>query len=428
MIDQEVIREIRGRIHGKIGLQDAINDELVAEWIENEVFQYASEHYMTLQQKRACIEHIYHSMRGYDVLQTLLNQAEITEIMVNRYDDIYIERGGKLEKTDVQFVSEEKLEDVIQLIVSQINRAVNTSSPIVDARLRDGSRVNIVLPPVSLNGPSITIRKFPEHTLSLDELVERDMLSREAAIFLANMVIAGYNIFISGGTGAGKTTFLNALSGCIPRDERVVTIEDAAELRLLHLPNIVRLEARNANMEGKGEVTIRSLIRNALRMRPSRIIVGEVRGAEAIDMLQAMNTGHDGSISTGHSNSVVDMLSRLETMVLSDAGLPVLVIRKQIAAAIDIIVHLERLRDYSRHVVGISELVGMDGDEFIINPLFQFVEDGAAENSGRLGQLMRTSHTLIRNSKWQKAGGHLGQIFSAVLERHSQPGPGYASS
>ena len=373
-MNDAVIKLIRERIQSRIGVMDDIDDNQVREWIEDEVFHYASEHQMSLDRKKRLIERTYHAMRGYDVLQPLLDDPSITEVMVNRHDEIYIERSGRIEKTDVQFTDEERLHDVIQLIASQVNRVVNTSSPIVDARLRDGSRVNIVLPPISLNGPTLTIRKFPVTSPDLPELAARGMLTQEAAVFLSNMVAAGYNLFISGGTGTGKTTLLNALSGCIPSDERVITIEDSAELRLLHLQNLVRLESRNANIEGKGAIPIRELIRSSLRMRPDRIIVGEIRGSEAIDMLQAMNTGHDGSISTGHSNSVSDMFSRLETMVLSDSPLPLSVIRKQISAALDIMIHIERLRDYSRKVVEICEVCGMKDGEIQVNPILQFQE------------------------------------------------------
>ncbi len=405
MDEAAVIPYIRSRVQERAASIAEIGDDQVRQWIEDEVFLYAREHYLNLEDKRSLIERIFHAMRGYDVLQPLLDDETITEVMVNRFDEIFIERHGKIEKSEVRFARPEDLDDCIQLIASEVNRIVNTSSQIVDARLRDGSRVNIVLPPVSLGGPTLTIRKFPASTPDLDELAARGMLSQEAAGFLSQIVAAGYNIFISGGTGTGKTTLLNALSGCIPKDERVITIEDSAELRLLHLDNLVRLEARNANMEGKGEITIRQLIRTSLRMRPDRIIVGEIRGSEAIDMLQAMNTGHDGSISTGHSNSIADMFSRLETMVLSDTALPLPVIRKQICSAIDIMIHIERLRDYSRRVVEISEVAGLAGDEIQLNPLFRFQECGTAEDGRILGGLKPTGNRLIRRAKWNKAGG-----------------------
>lgn len=413
-MDEQLHALIRQRIQDRIAVHDEIEDDHVKQWIEDEVFAYAQDHHLTLAEKHALIERIYHAMRGYDVLQPLLEDESVTEIMVNGYDEIFIERAGRLEKTDVRFSKPEDLEDCIQLIASQVNRVVNTSSPIVDARLKDGSRVNIVLPPISLNGPSLTVRKFPAITPDLPALVSRGMLSEEAACFLSNMVASGYNIFISGGTGTGKTTMLNALSGCIPRDERVITIEDSAELKLLHLPNLVRLEARNANMEGKGEITIRQLIRASLRMRPDRIIVGEIRGSEAIDMLQAMNTGHDGSLSTGHSNSLLDMFSRLETMVLSDTELPIAVIRKQISAAIDIMIHIERLRDHSRRVVEISEIIGIEDGEIIVNPLFLFAETGEDHNGHVIGSLSHTGRSLQRKNKWVKAGGKDETLYTRM--------------
>jgi len=401
----ELLDLIRRRVQEQIEVVGEIDDEQVRRKIEDEVFHYSREHHLRLEEKRQLIERVFHAMRGYDVLQPLIDDPTITEIMVNRYDEIFIERGGRIEKTSVRFSRPENLEDTIQLIAAQVNRVVNTSSPIVDARLKDGSRVSIVLPPVSLNGPLLTIRKFPAQSPDLAELVAWGMLTEEAAIFLARMVASGYNIFISGGTGAGKTTMLNALSGCIPGDERVITIEDSAELRLLHLSNLVRLEARHANLEGKGEITIRQLIRASLRMRPDRIIVGEIRGSEAIDMLQAMNTGHDGSISTGHSNSVKDMFSRLETMVLSESQLPLMVIRQQISSALDIMIHVERLRDYSRRVVEICEVVGMRDGEIEVNPLYLFRETGQDAQGRIVGRLEHTGNRLIRRTKWLKAGG-----------------------
>jgi pilus assembly protein CpaF len=414
LLDDSLVELIRQHVQDRIGIHEQIDDEQVRRWIEDAVFAHAEQHHLRLNEKRDLIERVFAAMRGYDVLQPLLDDERITEVMVNRYDEIFIERDGRLMKTDVKFRRPEDLEDVIQLIASQVNRVVNTSSPIVDARLKDGSRVNIVLPPVSLNGPTLTIRKFPAKSPDLAELTRRGMLSEQASDVLAKLVAAGYNVFISGGTGTGKTTLLNALSGCIPRHERVITIEDSAELKLLHLTNLVRLETRNANMEGKGEITIRHLIRTALRMRPDRIIVGEIRGGEAIDMLQAMNTGHDGSISTGHANSAADMLSRLETMVLSDAQLPIPVIRKQIGAAIDILIHIERLRDHSRRVTEICEVCGVEDGEILLNPLFTFQEYGEREDGRVEGSLVYTGRKLVRNAKWLKAGGRGETLFEKV--------------
>ena len=317
---------------------------------------------------------VFHAIRGYDCLEELLQDKDITEIMVNGYHTVFVERQGKLERWERGFVSEEKYMDVIQQIVAGCNRIVNESSPIVDARLPDGSRVNIVLPPIALDGAVLTIRRFPEKTYSMEDLSGFEMLSDEITEVLRLLVISRYNVLISGGTGSGKTTFLNALSNFIPKDERIITIEDSAELQLQEIPNLVRMEVRNANMEGKNEISIRELIRTSLRMRPSRIIVGEVRGAEAVDMLQAMNTGHSGSLSTGHANSPIDMLYRLETMVLMGMELPLMAIRQQIASAIDIVIHIGRLPDGSRKVLEISEVNGIKEGEISLHPLFQYTE------------------------------------------------------
>ncbi|MDF2964099.1 MAG: pilus assembly protein, partial [Paenibacillus sp.] len=382
----------------------SVMDDQLMEMIEQEVFSYAFDGYLTAGQKHQLVLRLFHSFRGLDVLQPLVDNPSITEIMINRHDQIFIEQEGRVRLTDVKFESKEKLEDVIQAIVARVNRAVNESSPIVDARLLDGSRVNVVLSPVALEGPAMTVRKFPESPLTLNDLVAKDALSEEAAVFLTRLVKAKYNLFIGGGTGSGKTTFLNALSQYIPEDERLITIEDSAELQIRTVPNLVRLETRNANTEGKGEISIRDLIRSSLRMRPNRIIVGEVRGAEALDMLQAMNTGHDGSLSTGHANSTEDMLSRLETMVLSGAALPVEVIRKQICSAIDVMIHLQRLRDRSRRVTEISEILGLHGGEIQLNPLFQFVERGEDETGRVIGALKATGQELRSADKLAMAG------------------------
>ena len=315
-------------------------------------------------------EEIFSSLKRMDIIQQYLDDESVTEIMINGKDDIFIEKSGKLIKTGKKFDSEKKLNDVIQQIVAGCNRSVNEANPIVDARLSDGARVNIVLAPVALNGPIVTIRRFPKEPITMEKLLSFGSISEEAADFLKQLVIAKYNIFISGGTGSGKTTFLNALSQFIPSDERIITIEDSAELQLLNAENLVRLETRNSNIEVCSPITIRDLIRTSLRMRPERIIVGEVRGAEALDMLQAMNTGHDGSLSTGHANSTIDMLKRLETMVLMGMDLPLEAIRGQIAGGIDIIVHLARQRDHSRKVVEISEITGFVNGVIALNKLF----------------------------------------------------------
>ena len=324
--------------------------------------------------------------------------------MVNGEDNIFIEKHGRTYSIESSFESRQKLEDVIQSVVSKVNRVVNEASPIVDARLADGSRVNVVLPPIALNGPILTIRKFPERPISMKDLIEWGSITEEAAEVLERLVRAKYNIFICGGTGSGKTSFLNALSDFIPRDERIVTIEDPAELQIKNIKNIVKLETRNANTEGKGEITIRDLIRTSLRMRPERIIIGEVRGAEALDMLQAMNTGHDGSISTGHGNSTADMLSRLETMVLSGTMMPLEAIRQQIASAFDIMVHLSRFRDRTRKVVEIVEVTDCREGMIGLNPLFEFVERGGSMSEKVEGCLVRTGNTMKNLSKLKMAG------------------------
>ncbi len=317
-------------------------------------------------------EEIFSSLKRMDILQQYLDDEDVTEIMINGKDDIFIEKYGRLFKTGKKFDSNKKLNDVIQQIVAGCNRSVNEANPIVDARLSDGARVNIVLSPVALNGPIVTIRRFPKEPITMEKLLALGSINKEAAEFLKRLVISKYNIFISGGTGSGKTTFLNALSQFIPKEERIITIEDSAELQLLNAENLVRLETRNSNIEGCDPITIRDLIRTSLRMRPERIIVGEVRGAEALDMLQAMNTGHDGSLSTGHANSTNDMLKRLETMVLMGMDLPLEAIRGQIAGGIDVIIHLSRQRDHSRKVVEISEIEGFENGQIVLNKLFQY--------------------------------------------------------
>lgn len=362
------------------------------------------------------IKRVFHSIRGLDVLQPLLDDAAVTEIMINSHQEIFIERHGKVYQHPESFSSQEKLEDIIQRIVGKVNRAVNEASPVVDARLPDGSRVNVVLPPIALKGPAMTIRKFPEEPIQAADLVAWGTLTAETAEFLEQLVKAKYNIFISGGTGSGKTTLLNVLSNFIPADERMITIEDSAELQIRHLPNLVQLETRNANTEGKGEITIRDLIKSSLRMRPNRIVVGEVRGAEALDMLMAMNTGHDGSLSTGHANSARDMLSRLETMVLSGTALPIAAIRQQIDSAIDIIIHLSRLRDYSRKIVEISEISGFENGELLLNPLYRFVEEEPHERRV-VGRLTATGNRMLRTDKFQMAGmGESGVLKHAHAE------------
>ncbi len=372
-----------------------MSESAILRLIERQVFDSEESAALTLEEKKRLIERIYASFRGLDVLQPLVDDPEVTEIMVNRHDEIFIERAGKSIQIADRFESQERLEDLIQMIVGQVNRIVNESEPIVDARLPDGSRVHVVLPPIALKGPVLTIRKFPEQPLRMDKLVELGSLTDEASQWLNVFVQAGYNIFVSGGTGSGKTTFLNALSDFIPRHSRIVTIEDAAELQIRNVSNLVSMETRNANSEGKGEISIRNLIRASLRMRPDRIIVGEVRGAEALDMLQAMNTGHDGSLSTGHANSPQDMISRLETMVLSGALLPVEVIRAQIASAIEIIIHLARMPNGKRNVMAIYEVCGCVDGQVQMHPLFTRAGDG---------RLQHTGEPLQRRRKLELAG------------------------
>lgn len=377
----------------------------VYEAVEESVLKEGMAVYITAEEKHYLVKSVYNSIKGLDVLQDIVDNPDITEIMVNGPENIFVEKDGKITKYPGHFTSMQKLEDVVQQIVARVNRMVNESNPIVDVRLLDGSRVNIVLPPVSLNGPVITIRKFPKTPMTMDKLINIGSVSEEVANFLNILVVAKYNIFISGGTGSGKTTFLNVLSNYIPSDERIITIEDSAELQIRGVPNLVKLEVRNANVEGKNAVTIRDLLKSALRMRPERIVVGEVRGGEALDMLQAMNTGHDGSLSTGHANSTKDMLSRLETMVLQGAaGLPLEAIRQQIASAIDIIIHLSRLRDKSRKTMEICEVTGYENGEIILNPLYVFEETEKSTIQKVDGILKRTNNKLVHDFKLKLSG------------------------
>ncbi|AUG57040.1 MAG TPA: CpaF family protein [Ruminiclostridium sp.] len=401
---EKLIHEIRERINDSIDLSKDYTDEEIREVITGEVFKASKEHYLSIGEKKEITDVIFNSMRRLDVLQPIIDDKSITEIMINGPDTIFVEKDGRIFKKDVRFESRRKLEDVIQTIVSKVNRTVNESNPIVDARLTDGSRVNVVLPPIALNGPIVTIRKFPEKPMTMERLIKFGSVTEEVAEVLNRMVRAKYNIFISGGTGSGKTSFLNALSNFIPKDERIITIEDSAELQITGIENIVRLETRNANTEGKGEITIRDLIKASLRMRPERIIVGEVRGPEAIDMLQAMNTGHDGSLSTGHANSTRDILSRLETMVLSGSNIPLDAIRQQIASAIDIIIHLARLRDKSRRTMEITEVVGYKDGNILLNPLYVFEEEGEDEEKRVIGKLKRTNNQMVKKFKFKMAG------------------------
>lgn len=355
--------------------------------------------------KNSLKDAVFESIRGLGILGKIIADKSITEVMINGYDSIFVERDGKLMKLPDKFESQERLRNIIVKFVQDMGRSVNESNPIVDTRLADGSRVNVVLDPIALNGPIVTIRRFPEEGMTIQKLINYGSITPEVAVFLEKLVRAKYNIFISGGTGSGKTTFLNALSNYIPSDERVITIEDSAELQIRNVPNLVRLETRNANSTGVGGISMRDLIKSSLRMRPERIVVGEVRGAEALDMLQAMNTGHDGSISTGHANSAQDMLSRLETMVLQGAeGLPLEAIRQQIASAVDIIVHLGRMRDKSRKTLEITEVVGMENGQIILNPLYKFEEDLTKKGRKVIGSLNRTTNPMIHTYKFEASG------------------------
>lgn len=373
---KEKAGNVKKRVYDRLDLSVDTTDDSLRQMISECVYDESRSSLISLKEREKIAETVFNAIRKLDILQELLEDDSITEIMINGPDDIFLERNGRLERWNKSFETTQKLEDIAQKIAAMSNRIVNSSVPIADTRLEDGSRVSIVLPPVALNGPVITIRKFYSKPLTMEKLIELKSISEEAAMFLKCAVCAKYNIFISGGTGSGKTTFLNVLSNYIPKDERIITIEDSAELQIRNVENIVRLEARSANVEGKNEVSIRALIKASLRMRPDRIVVGEVRGAEALDMLQAMSTGHDGSLSTGHGNTPQDMMTRLETMVVMGIDMPVIAIRQQIASAIDIIVHLGRLRDKTRRVIKIVELVGLENSQIKFNTLFEFKEFG----------------------------------------------------
>ncbi len=399
-------KEIRRRILESLTFERQMPDEELAELIDEEILNFSGGG-LRLQERLLLQKELFDSFRRLDILQELVDDPEITEIMVNGPEEIFVESKGRIRRWEKRFESKEQLLDLIQQIVSSVNRIVNTSSPIADARLADGSRVHVVLEPVALDGPILTIRKFPE-PVTMEKLLSYGSISEEAAVFLQKLVEARYNIFVSGGTGAGKTTFLNALSEFIPSGERVITIEDSAELRLRHIENLVRLETREANAEGQGAIGIGMLIRAALRMRPDRILIGEVRGKEALDLLQAMNTGHDGSFSTGHANSPRDMLARLETMVLMAAELPLPAIRSQIASAVDIMVHVARLRDKSRKVTAIEEVDRYENGEIILNSLYRFQEHekGGEKNeaSRRVEGSLEKTGELRHREKLRMAG------------------------
>lgn len=407
--EQQLIADIKQYITDNLPLSK-LGDEELYEQIENAVSQKLGNVYCSIDQRISITEQVYSSIRGFGLLDAIIKDDTITEVMINGPDNIFIEQSGRLFKLDKKFESQRRLEDVIQRIVGLAGREVNQANPICDTRLPDGSRVNVVLPPIALCGPTLTIRKFSKTPMTIEKLIQYGSITQEIADKLELLVKAKYNIFISGGTGSGKTTFLNALSNYIPHDERVITIEDSAELQITQVDNLVSLETRNANASGAGQITIRDLIKSSLRMRPERIIVGECRGGEALDMLQAMNTGHDGSLSTGHANSTEDMLSRLETMVLQGAaGLPLEAIRQQIASAVDIIIHLSRLRDKSRKTMEITEVVGYENGHVVLNPLYKFEEDENSTLEKVSGSLNRTKNPMKNTFKLHLAGIH--QVF-----------------
>ncbi|MCI5891668.1 MAG: CpaF family protein [Lachnospira sp.] len=402
--EQQFVADIKRYVSENLSLSQ-INDDELEEKIEEIVLSRIGDMYCSIEQRVSIVQQVYSSIRGFGLLDSIISDDTITEVMINGPDNVFIEQNGRLFKMDKHFESQRKLEDVIQRIVGLAGREVNQANPICDTRLPDGSRVNVVLPPIALCGPTLTIRKFSKTPMTIEKLIQYGSITQEIADKLEILVRAKYNIFISGGTGSGKTTFLNALSNYIPKDERVITIEDSAELQITGVDNLVSLETRNANSSGAGQITIRDLIKSSLRMRPERIIVGEVRGGEALDMLQAMNTGHDGSLSTGHANSTQDMLSRLETMVLQGAeGLPLEAIKQQIASAVDIIIHLSRLRDKSRKTMEITEVVGVENGQIILNPLYKFEEDENSTLEKVSGSLKRTENKMVNDFKLKLAG------------------------
>lgn len=402
--EQEFVSEIKRYVTENLPLSQMEDEELEIR-VEEIVTQKLGTEYCSINQRISIVQQVYSSIRGFGLLDSIISDDTITEVMINGPKNIFIEQKGRLFQLDKQFESQRRLEDIIQRIVGLAGREVNQANPICDTRLPDGSRVNVVLPPIALCGPTITIRKFSKEPMTIAKLIKYGSITQEIADKLELLVKAKYNIFICGGTGSGKTTFLNALSNYIPRDERVITIEDSAELQITGVDNLVSLETRNANASGVGQITIRDLIKSSLRMRPERIVVGEVRGGEALDMLQAMNTGHDGSLSTGHANSTSDMLSRLETMVLQGAaGLPLEAIRQQIASAIDIIIHLSRLRDKSRKTMEITEVLGYENGQILLNPLYVFEEDENSTLDKVSGSLRRTKNPMKNDFKLRLSG------------------------
>ena len=401
---EELALKVKSYVTDNLALSD-LSDEELEEKIEELTSRTIGNSYVSIEDRVAIVKKVYSSIRGLGLLDEIMNDDSITEVMINGHQNVFIEKSGKVQRMDKEFESQRRLEDIIQRIVGMAGREVNQANPIVDTRLADGSRVNVVLPPIALCGPTITIRKFSKTPMTIEKLIAYGSITPEIAHKLDLLVKAKYNIFICGGTGSGKTTFLNALSNYIPKDERVITIEDSAELQIVGVDNLVSLETRNANATGVGQITIRDLIKSSFRMRPERIVVGEVRGGEALDMLQAMNTGHDGSLSTGHANSTKDMLSRLETMVLQGAaGLPLEAIRQQIASAVDIIIHLSRRRDHSRKTMEITEILDYKNGEIELNPLYVFEEDENTTLERVSGGLNRTKNKLVNDWKLQLAG------------------------
>lgn len=400
---EERKRRLKDKLSESIDYSHENSDEEIQDLIDELLIRESREVPLTLSDRKRLKKELFHAVRKLDVLQELVDEPRITEIMINGPKNIFIEQDGHLYQSELQFDNEEKLHNVIQQIVAECNRVVNDASPIVDARLHNGARVNVVLNPIAINGPIVTIRRFPEKPMTMEDLVSYGSVTEEVCGWLRKLVRAKYNIFISGGTGSGKTTFLNALSNYIPTEERIITIEDSAELQIRNIPNLVSLETRNANVEGCQQITIRDLIKTSLRMRPDRIIVGEVRGAEAFDMMQCLNTGHDGSMSTGHANSCKDMLSRLENMILMGIEIPLTAIKQQIASGIDIIVHLGRLRDKSRKVLEITEVTGYSEGNIVLKPLYQFSETGEDEKGRILGTLQKKGE-LSHVEKLQSAG------------------------
>ncbi len=403
----KIRKDLKKTLTAGIDYSREISDDEMKELIDGLLTGEGKRIPLSLSEKEKLRKELFFAVRKLDVLQELVDDTQITEIMINGPEHIFIEKKGRLSRLEQKFESKEKLEDVIQQIVAACNRVVNEASPMVDARLENGARVNVVLSPVALNGPIVTIRRFPDKPIAMEDLLTFGSVTREVCGFLQKLVKAKYNIFISGGTGSGKTTFLNALSNYIPEDERIITIEDSAELQILNIPNLVRMETRNANVEGCQEITIRDLIKTSLRMRPDRIIVGEVRGGEAFDMMQCLNTGHDGSMSTGHANSSKDMLNRLENMILMGMDLPLNAIRQQIASGIDIIIHLGRLRDKSRKVLEIVEVLGFEAGEILLKPLYSFTETGEDED-GKVRGILKKKGELTYVEKLKSAGLYSG--------------------